>query len=244
MQGYLYCTSNRDREGEFTVGFTCSHVSAVILQPDEYGHAKPIRLEFAKAISYGADALDAVVRLLSRYARRLPSSPNVYVFADVLDMQIYEFFDAVYGNWCNFDIPVEGSAEPNVGPIVEEPETDDTASEISCQSDSSRERPLQKSTTMSRSFTHGMLIRHVLKGVRASSNTPFREGSILEAAYCATTGKLVDGAGTKYNSISGLAKANYISAKRPRSVNGWDHCKYQLPDGTWAPVENIRNQFA
>jgi hypothetical protein len=240
MQGYLYCTSNRDRAGEFTIGFTCSHVSSVLLQLDEHVHAKPVRLEFAKAIPYGADALDAIIRLLSRYARRLPSSPTIYVFADVLDMQIYEFFDAVYGNWCESELLMEESES-----IAEESVADDVASEISCESRASGVYP-KKNTEMSRSFQHGMVIRHELKSIRANVDfdKPFRSGSILEATYCENTGKLVDAAGRKYNSMSGFAKANCVLAKRYRSVNGWDYCKYRLPDGTWAPVENIRNQFA
>jgi hypothetical protein len=134
-------------------------------------------------------------------------------------MQIYEFFDAVYGNWCESDIPMGNSIESEIESTAEEPVADDVASEISYENES-LDCVSPKNTKMSRSFTHGMVIRHELKSVLANSNKPFREGRILEATYCATTGKLVDASGTKYNSISGFAKVNCILAKRPRSVNG------------------------
>ena len=246
MQGYLYCTSNRDREGEFAVGFTVAHVSSVLLQLDENGHAKPIRLEFAKATPYGADALDAILRLLSRYARRISAPPNVYVFANISYEQIYEFFGAVYGDWFEVDIPMGSSVETDAESITEEltDDSDGVVSEISYQSESSELLPKKKvKPSMDKTFYDGQIVRHHIKErLDADNNIRIRE-SILEAVYCKNTKRLVCATDPKVKSVSGLAKVNCKLAGRSESINGWENCKYKDSNGDWKCVKEIINRF-
>lgn len=210
-EGIVYCLSNAAMPGILKVGITGSTAEERAKQLSTTGVPLPFKVEFAMKVADNKSAETTLHKLLEQYTERISSRRE---FFRVSVEEVRGFFDLM------------ASAG---GTYVQETEADE-AEDIDDSASENNEIVGQKKgcRTMSRCFTHGQRIRHVV-GINR----------ICIGTYDAIKDGIVYGDDVFYKTISGFAFAhNKVYNPSRKTTNGWVECECEV-DGKWVPTHSL-----
>ena len=212
--GYLYCFSNQSMPGILKVGMT-ERTPEIRLNEanssDTWRPPTPYKIEFAKKVLNPKDKETILHKLLSQYTERINPKRE---FFRISPEEVKTFFDLIDGDlWVKDPDPEEEEEE--------EEEEEDNQSSIS-------NLPVVKCRDMTKCFTHGQRIRHIIGinktwiGIYDSS----KNGIMYDTKF--------------YKSLSGFAERHYSIDRtdRVKSANGWKECQCEV-NGKWISTFNL-----
>lgn len=211
-EGIVYCLSNAAMPGILKVGITGNTAEERARQLSTTGVPLPFKVEFAMKVKDNHSAETTLHKLLEQYTERISRRRE---FFRVSVEEVRGFFDLM------------ASAG---GVYVQETEPEADADYIDDDSGSENNANVGQKKgcrVMSKCFTHGQRIRHVV-GIN----------KICIGTYDAVKDSIVSG-DVVYKTISGFAFAhNRVYNPSRKTTNGWIECECEV-DGEWIPTHSL-----
>ena len=219
-EGIVYCLSNAAMPGILKIGITGNTAEERARQLSTTGVPLPFKVEFAMKVIDARSAETTLHKLLEQYTERISSRRE---FFRVSVEEVRGFFDLMASAGGAY----VQETEPDINTVAETEDIDDSASE-------NNEIVGQKKgcRTMSRCFTHGQRIRHVVGINRICIGTydAIKDGIVCGDVF--------------YKTISGFAFAhNKVYNPSRKTTNGWTECECEM-DGKWIPTHSLAERVS
>lgn len=222
--GYVYCMTNPSMPGLVKVGMTARTPNERLSDAnaaDTWRPPTPYQLEFAKSVNNAKQKEIVLHRLLTQYTERV--NPRREFFRTTPDV-IRAFFDLMDGEYW---VEPQASNAEDTSDLQSDTESVDGAS--SSASSAPRHRGCRD---MTKCFTNGQRIRHVIGITHVWIGTYDKARNVI---------RMTVGGTEQTFSLNQFVGAHYRAERPDRTdrANAWHECECELPDGQWISTYNL-----